>query len=82
MKEKIVTFKVDEEIFNLLNKVPNKSEFIRASILRSLDNSCPLCNGSGVLNTCQKDHWYTFTKDHHLAECSDCSSVYLTCDQP
>lgn len=80
MKEQTVTFKVDEELFRLLNRIPNKSEFIRSSILRSLDNTCPLCNGTGIMNTCQKEHWDSFARHHHLTECSDCNSVYLTCD--
>ena len=81
MKEQIVTFKVDEGLFKILNRIPNRSEFIRNSILKSLDNTCPLCNGVGILNPCQKEHWEQFTQHHHVAECSDCNSVYLTCDQ-
>jgi hypothetical protein len=80
MKDQIVTFKADEDLFNLLNKIPNKSEFIRNSILKALDNLCPLCNGTGILNNCQKNHWIEFKKHHGLAECNECKSVYLTCE--
>ena len=41
MKEQVISFKVDEELFKLLNRIPNKSEFIRNSILRSLDKHLP-----------------------------------------
>jgi hypothetical protein len=80
MKEQIVTFKVDEDLYGLLNKIPNKSEFIRNSIFKALDNLCPLCNGTGILKTCQKNHWDEFKKLHPLVECEDCKSVYLTCN--
>ena len=80
MKEQIITFKVDEELFRLLNKIPNKSEFIRNSILKAVDNLCPLCNGTGILNMCQKTHWTEFKDHHNLAKCDDCKSVHLTCE--
>ena len=81
MKEQVVTFKVDEEFFKHLNKIPNKSEFIRNSILKALKSLCPLCNGTGILNDCQKDHWIKFEEHHHLRECDDCKSMYLTCER-
>ena len=81
MKEQIITFKVDSDLINALKKIPNRSEFIRNSILKSLDNLCPLCNGTGIMSSCQKSHWETFTQYHHLEECKDCHSVFLTCDK-
>jgi uncharacterized protein YbaR (Trm112 family) len=80
MKEQVVTFKVDEDLFRFLNNIQNKSEFIRNSILKALDNCCPLCNGTGMLNLCQKNHWKRFREQHELVRCNDCKSVYLTCE--
>jgi len=79
MKEQTVTFKVDSKLYEQLNKIPNRSEFIRNSIFKALNNICPLCNGTGILNSCQQGHWDEFTEHHHLNQCHDCHSVYLTC---
>jgi len=81
MKEQIVTFKVDEELYKMLNSIPNKSEFIRNSIFKALKNICPMCNGAGILNVCQQKHWTDFETSHHVSRCSDCDSVYLTCEE-
>jgi len=45
----IVSFRVDRHLADVLNKVPDKSSFIRDVILRSFYESCPLCRGRGVL---------------------------------
>ena len=48
-KSKIVAFKVEEDLANFLDKLKNKSEFIRKAILAQFGMSCPLCAGSGVV---------------------------------
>ena len=50
-KEKgvIVSFRVDQHLADVLNKVPDKSAFIRDVILRSFYETCPVCRGRGVL---------------------------------
>ena len=48
-KSQIVAFKVDEDLANFLDKLPNKSEFIRRAILAQFNMTCPLCTGSGVV---------------------------------
>ncbi len=80
MKEQIVTFKVDSELLELLNKISNKSEFIRQSILKALDNVCPLCSGTGILKATQKAHWEEFKVHHKLKKCEECNEFYLSCD--
>ena len=81
-KQEIVTFKVDSSLLDLLKGLPNRSEFIRRAILSSLENVCPLCQGSGVLSPDQKQHWDTFRTDHELAQCDDCHEVHLVCGHP
>jgi hypothetical protein len=49
MKRTLIALKVDEDLANFLNKLPNKSAFIRKAIAAQLNLSCPLCLGSGVV---------------------------------
>jgi hypothetical protein len=49
LKREVVAFKVEEELAAILNKLPNKSAFIRKAIVSQLSMACPLCKGSGVL---------------------------------
>jgi hypothetical protein len=80
MKEQTVTFKVDSRMYEQLKNIPNKSEFIRNSLFQALNNICPLCNGEGVLNSCQQEHWDKFIAEHHhLEKCSTCNTVHLAC---
>ncbi len=78
-KQEIITFKVDESLSAAMQGIPNRSEFIRASILAALDSSCPLCKGTGILTPEQHKHWQTFAKDHGLEECGKCHAVHLVC---
>jgi hypothetical protein len=45
----VVAFKVEAELAQLLDKLPNKSAFIRKAIIAQLSMACPLCHGSGVV---------------------------------
>lgn len=79
-KEEIITFKADAALAEALSLVPNRSDFIRAAVLRALDNVCPLCQGTGILSPQQKKHWEEFSRHHELVRCADCQEVVLTCD--
>ena len=79
-KEKLITFKVDSALAGQLQRLPNRSEFIRSAILSALDATCPLCGGTGKLSLDQKRHWEQFTEDHALAECDECHEVHLVCE--
>jgi len=78
-KTEIITFKADGSLVEALKGVENRSDFIRAAIMSALENSCPLCGGSGVLTPNQMRHWEELTTDHRLEECADCSEVRLVC---
>ncbi len=78
-KERVFTFKTDEELAELLDMIPNKSEFIRKAIEVALDNKCPLCNGTGSLTPAQHRHMQNFLTDHHLKKCQQCDAVHLVC---
>ncbi len=45
----VVSFRVDRHLADVLNKVPDKSSFIRDVILRSFYEACPVCRGRSVV---------------------------------
>src|SRR6476659_4391606 len=63
-KTAVVAFKVEEELADLLNKLPNKSAFIRKAIEAQLGMACPLCNGKGVVPRGVHDHYAPLIKQH------------------
>ncbi len=75
----VVTFKVDPALMEALKGIPNRSAFIRDSILAALENTCPLCSGVGFLSPDQKRHWESFARDHSVEECDDCHALHLVC---
>lgn len=79
-KDEVITFKVDDALARELAGIPNRSEFIRAAILRALENACPLCGGIGILTPDQKRHWESFAEHHSVQKCNDCEANYLVCD--
>jgi len=81
-KEEIITFKVDETLSGKLAAIPNRSDFIRRAILTALDDTCPLCQGTGVLTLDQQQHWDDFSMNHELQECDSCHAYHLVCQSP
>ncbi|HWR13005.1 MAG TPA: CopG family transcriptional regulator [Rectinemataceae bacterium] len=79
-KTDLITFKVEHSLAELIDRLPNKSEFIRNALLAAFSNTCPLCQGTGVLTPGQLEHWKRFTEHHHVERCPECSSVYLSCE--
>ncbi len=79
-KQSIITFKADTVLAEALQAVPNKSEFIRNAILTALANSCPLCQGTGILTPEQRKHWARFIASHSLEKCDTCQAVHLVCE--
>jgi len=78
-KQEIITFKVDEPLWEAMRGISNRSEFIRSAILTALQSTCPLCTGSGTLTPEQRKHWDDFAKSHSLEECEDCHAIHLVC---
>lgn len=81
MKTGLITFKVDPSLAEAIDRLPNRSEFIRKAVLAALANSCPLCQGTGVLTPEQREHWETFTRSHHVERCGDCDAVHVRCER-
>ena len=78
-KERVFTFKTDEELAEVLDRIPNKSEFIRQAIEVALENTCPLCNGSGSITPAQHKHMQHFLALHSLQKCEECNAVHFVC---
>ena len=73
-KSQIVAFKVEEELAEFLDKLPNKSEFIRKAILAQFGMNCPLCVGSGVVPRGIHDHYKPVIAEHNAKSCEKCKS--------
>jgi len=80
-KGEVITFKVDESLSHALDGIPNRSEFIRNSILHALENACPLCKGVGILTPNQRAHWDRFAEHHSIEECTVCNEFHIVCDE-
>ncbi len=79
-KTDLISFKVERSLAELIDRLPNKSEFIRNAVLSSLRNTCPLCQGTGVLSPSQKEHWDRFAEHHSIERCSECDAVVVRCE--
>jgi hypothetical protein len=67
-KTAVVAFKVEAELADFLNKLPNKSAFIRKAIAAQMNTACPLCNGAGVVTRGLHDHYRRL----NLRSCDGC----------
>ena len=72
----VVSFRVDSHLADVLNKVPDKSSFIRDVILRSFYETCPVCRGRGVLPK-ELSRWASRRlKTERATECECCRYSY------
>ena len=73
-KKNIVAFKVEDDLAEFLNNLPNKSDFIRKAILAQFGMTCPLCIGSGVVTRGVHDHYKPLIAEHNHRSCDKCKS--------
>ncbi|MFL5243644.1 MAG: hypothetical protein ACJ8FY_16180 [Gemmataceae bacterium] len=71
-KTEVVAFKVEQELAELLNKLPNKSAFIRNAIAAQLGMACPLCNGKGVVARGVHDSYLAQQEQFNSRNCDGC----------
>ncbi|HZU36544.1 MAG TPA: hypothetical protein VFA18_11575 [Gemmataceae bacterium] len=71
-KTAVVAFKVEAELAEFLNKLPNKSAFIRKAIAAQLQMACPLCNGAGTVPRGVHDHYAPLLKRISSRHCDGC----------
>ena len=81
-KKAVVAFKVEEELAEFLNKLPNKSAFIRKAIAAQLKTACPLCHGSGVVSRGVHDHFSALLPDLTSRDCDGCGDTLPIPDEP
>lgn len=74
-KPKVVAFKVEEELAEILDNLPNKSAFIRKAIVAQLGMACPLCNGSGVVPRGLHDHYTAMLGRLNSRACDSCGDT-------
>ncbi|MBL8864122.1 MAG: hypothetical protein JNK93_01030 [Planctomycetia bacterium] len=74
-KSQIVAFKVEEELAEFLDNLPNKSDFIRKAILAQFGMTCPLCAGSGVVARGVHDHYKPAIEKHNHRPCEKCRTA-------
>ena len=68
-----VTFRVEIELEELLNRVPNRSGFIRKAILAYLSNTCPFCIGKGMLPFGMQTNIAEILKNHAQRPSAGCA---------
>ncbi len=71
-KTTVVAFKVEQELAELLNSLPNKSAFIRKAIAAQLGVSCPLCKGAGVVTRVVNGHFLPLMEEFKHRACAGC----------
>jgi hypothetical protein len=71
-KTAVVAFKVEKELAELLDKLPNKSAFIRKAIAAQLGVACPLCQGKGVVPRGVHDHYAPLLDELAHRGCDGC----------
>jgi len=74
-KKNIVAFKVEDDLAEFLNNLPNKSEFIRKAILAQFGMTCPMCIGSGVVPRGVHDHYKPVIEGHAKKPCEKCKNA-------
>lgn len=74
-KTQIVAFKVEEDLAEFLNSLPNKSEFIRKAITAQFAMTCPLCVGSGVVARGLHKHFKPLIAKHSTKRCERCGDL-------
>jgi hypothetical protein len=74
-KTEIVAFKVEEDLAAFLNKLPNKSDFIRKAIIAQFGMACPLCTGTGVVASGIHTHYKPIIQHHNSKPCSKCGKT-------
>lgn len=74
-KTQIIAFKIEDDLAEFLNKLPNKSEFIRKAIVAQFGMACPLCSGSGVVARGIHNHYKPVIAEHNVEKCAKCGTA-------
>lgn len=75
-QETVLSFRVDHHLAEALNKLPDRSDFIRRAILRAFYRVCPACHGKGVLPETAARPIEGFMSRNLATRCSCCGFSY------
>lgn len=81
-KTAVVAFKVEKELAEILNDLPNKSEFIRKAIASHLSMACPVCHGSGTLPKALHDYYTSILPQLSTRDCEGCGDSVQVASDP
>src|SRR5438128_8911087 len=81
-KTAVVAFKVEEELAEFLNQLPNKSAFIRKAIAAQMSMACPLCHGSGQVTRWVHDHFVPLMNSLSARTCDGCGTHVSLPEEP
>jgi len=70
-KSVVVTFRVDRHLAEALDRLPDKSAFIRDALLQSFHATCPACGGEGRVD-CEAAEWLREVLERERAQSCDC----------
>jgi hypothetical protein len=70
-----VAFKIETDLADFLNKLPNKSAFIRKAIAAQMSTACPLCNGSGQVSRWTHEHYVPLLASWNARPCDGCGDA-------
>ena len=73
-KSTTVAFKIEEELAEFLDALPNKSEYIRRAIIAQFGMTCPLCTGSGTVARGLHTHYKPVIQEHSNRPCERCKT--------
>ena len=75
-KSVVVTFRVDAHLAEALERLPDKSSFIRRALNTTFHETCPACSGQGRVD-CDAAMWLTeVLKREGARKCQCCGSAY------
>jgi hypothetical protein len=75
-KSVVVTFRVDAHLAEALERLPDKSAFIRKALTTTFHETCPACAGEGRLD-CDAAKWLAGVLDEKGAKkCKCCGTAF------
>ena len=75
-KTVMVTFRVDRHLAEALDKLPDRSAFIRDALRRSFHAQCPACGGEGRVDCDAADWLREVLTGQGARQCSCCGTAY------
>ena len=74
-KQMVVAFRVDRHLAEELDRLPDKSGFIRGAIERAFHVSCPVCEGRGTVSHETAGYLGAILKKERALRCPCCGAV-------